>query len=188
MQVQVQVQAARHTASQPASQPASQRAHPSVVECPWLSAAPIAAPMWMSGPSGPTGRPLDTTRPQDTNFTTRVAMLNTCIGMCKRTGMQPKARSGRLELLCPVLPSELHFSDLEQAKGTITGICCGVLRMRATQRGMCPPAIALQQMRSLNPLVMRAVQAFASAAPVGGRRASWATPAAGTYICRPERM
>ncbi len=52
--------------------------HPMVVECPWLSAAPMAAPMCISGPSGPTGSPLATTSPQDTNLTASVATLNSC--------------------------------------------------------------------------------------------------------------
>ena len=54
--------------------------NPSVVECPCDSAAPSAAPMWMSGPSGPTGSPLATARPQEMTLTTTVAMLNTWRG------------------------------------------------------------------------------------------------------------
>mmetsp|Transcript_18404 Transcript_18404/g.39566 ORF Transcript_18404/g.39566 Transcript_18404/m.39566 type:complete len:302 (-) Transcript_18404:724-1629(-) len=51
--------------------------NPRVVLCPWLSALPSAAPMWMRGPSGPTGRPLPTARPHDRNLTATVRMLKT---------------------------------------------------------------------------------------------------------------
>jgi hypothetical protein len=51
--------------------------NPRVVEWPWDSAAPRAAPMWMRGPSGPTGRPEATARPQERILTPTVAMLNT---------------------------------------------------------------------------------------------------------------
>lgn len=52
--------------------------NPRVVEWPWLSAAPRAAPMWIMGPSGPTGKPLATANAQLANLTTTVKMLNTC--------------------------------------------------------------------------------------------------------------
>ena len=51
---------------------------PRLVECPWLSAAPTVAPMWIIGPSGPTGRPEPTAQAQDANLTSSVRKLKTC--------------------------------------------------------------------------------------------------------------
>jgi hypothetical protein len=51
---------------------------PSVVEWPWLSAAPAIAPMCTIGPSGPTGRPEPTAAAHEKNFTSSVRTLKTC--------------------------------------------------------------------------------------------------------------
>ena len=75
-----------------------------VVECPWLSAAPIAAPMCMSGPSGPTGSPLATTRPHDSHLTPSVATLNSWEE--GRGGEERAKEGGEVEegVRCPAPP------------------------------------------------------------------------------------
>lgn len=83
-----------------------------VVECPWLSAAPMAAPMCISGPSGPTGRPLATTSPHDTNLTASVATLNSC-GRAKNTYLQVnKDGTGDTVLWCMTVSGRLYPSPL----------------------------------------------------------------------------
>jgi hypothetical protein len=51
---------------------------PRVVLCPWLMPAPTAAPMWIMGPSGPTGSPEPTAVAADRNFTANVLTFKIC--------------------------------------------------------------------------------------------------------------
>mmetsp|Transcript_25415 Transcript_25415/g.71274 ORF Transcript_25415/g.71274 Transcript_25415/m.71274 type:complete len:251 (-) Transcript_25415:404-1156(-) len=51
------------------------RSKPSAVECAWLRPAPMMAPMWIMGPSGPTGRPLATASTQLASLATKVRRL-----------------------------------------------------------------------------------------------------------------
>ena len=53
---------------------------PSVVLWPWLRPAPTMAPMWIMGPSGPTGSPDPTAAAADKNLTAKVRMLRICGG------------------------------------------------------------------------------------------------------------
>ena len=46
-----------------------------VVLWPWLSPAPMIAPMWIIGPSGPTGSPDPTAVAAERNLTAKVFML-----------------------------------------------------------------------------------------------------------------
>ena len=62
---------------------------PRVVECVWLNPAPIAAPMCIIGPSGPTGRPDVTAKQVDRNLTKKVTTLNTC-GTADQTNTEAK--------------------------------------------------------------------------------------------------
>jgi len=55
------------------------RPHPREVESPCDSPAPIMAPRWIMGPSGPTGSPDATANIVEKNLTTRVAALNTLV-------------------------------------------------------------------------------------------------------------